>query len=95
MFAAGVILFVMFSLSPPFMKAIIDDSYYKQIATNKWRIFWNAHEKNKVEGYFSDDFKSLMTCVLAYDPAYRLSLSELLAHPWCQGESVSQEELFD
>jgi hypothetical protein len=55
----------MLSMNPPFTKAVTEDPYYRQIASNKWKVFWEAHERTKPEGIFSNDFKSLMTCILA------------------------------
>lgn len=47
LFAAGTILFIMLSMTPPFTTAETSDPYYRQIATNKWNVFWDAHGKNK------------------------------------------------
>lgn len=33
--------------------------------------------------------------MLAQDPAYRLSLTELLQHEWCKEEVVTKEELLN
>lgn len=39
-FAAGVILFIMYSGTPPFEKATTTDPYYKLIKDKKMLIFW-------------------------------------------------------
>jgi len=47
-FAAGIILFIMYSGHPPFVKADSkSDPYYKCLCNNKHTAFWNAHSKNK------------------------------------------------
>ena len=45
LFAAAVILFIMISGSPPFMKwADRKDDFYKLICDNRTARFWLAHE---------------------------------------------------
>jgi serine/threonine-protein kinase Chk1 len=47
-FAAGIILFIMYTGHPPFVKADPKaDAYYKCLCNNKHVAFWNAHSKNK------------------------------------------------
>lgn len=46
-FACGIILFIMKSMSPPFIKATLDDKYFIYIASNKWKQFWKIHQSNK------------------------------------------------
>lgn len=43
LFAAGIILFIMYSGTPPFNKADPKDNYFKQLCTNKHDLFWYAH----------------------------------------------------
>ena len=47
-FAAGIILFIMYTGHPPFSKANPKtDPYYNCFFTNKQPAFWNAHRRNK------------------------------------------------
>jgi serine/threonine protein kinase len=59
------------------------------LAANRSDLFWKAHSKNKPEGFFSEDFKKLITSMLAFDPAHRLSMEDVLKHPWVLGESTT------
>jgi len=70
LFALGVILFIMRSGHPPFSQASEEDRYYQLLATNRSDLFWKAHSNSqrKGEGYYSEDFKDLITCMLQFHP---------------------------
>ena len=95
-FALGVILFIMRSGHPPFAQASEDDRYYQLLATNRSDLFWKAHSNSqrKGEGYYSEEFKDLITCMLQFHPFSRLSLVDIVMHPWLiNGDSSSPEEI--
>jgi serine/threonine protein kinase len=71
LFATGIILFIMFTQHPPFTRAEPSDPFYRLICANRADLFWKAHSKNKPNGaeFFSEEFKSLITSMLAFDPA--------------------------
>lgn len=56
LFAAGIILFIMYAGSPPFVKAEPKDGYYKFLCTSKNEVFWTAHSRGKRPGFFSTEF---------------------------------------
>jgi len=60
LFATGIILFIMFTQHPPFTRAEPSDPFYRLICANRTDLFWKAHSKNKPEGFFSEEFKSLI-----------------------------------
>lgn len=64
LFASAIILFIMFTQHPPFTKAEPSDPFYRLICANRADLFWKAHSKNKPEGFFSEEFKSLITSML-------------------------------
>ena len=75
--------------SPPFTKASTEsDIWYKCLNINK-RIYWS-----KIGIGFSEELKNLMNSMLAEDPQKRLSMSEILNHPWVNGETPTKEEIF-
>lgn len=55
LFASAIILFILFTGHPPFMKAHASDPYYKLLTLNKHATFWKAHSRNKPEGFFSPE----------------------------------------
>lgn len=94
LFAAGIILFIMFSGTPPFTRADPRDPYYKLFCTNKIDTFWAAHQKHKKEkDFFPEAFKDLLTKMLAYDPSKRLNMEELRNHPWVKGEIMTMDAI--
>ena len=94
LFAAVVILFMLISKSPPFTdEASAKDPFYSLIKQNKMNKFWEAHEKTKPKGFYSKDFKSLINCMLNDKPHMRMTLSDLIAHPWMQGPIASKAEV--
>ena len=84
LFALGVILFIMYAGHPPFNMANMEDPHYKLIATNRSGQFWSAHSQRKEEGFFNEDFKDLVTAMLSFHPHQRLSIPDIVAHPWVQ-----------
>ena len=91
-FRAGVVLFMMVSRSKAFLTTAKDDAYYTKIRENRPSRFWKLHSVGKS---YSDDFKRLVTSMLAYDPIYRLSISEIKAHPWYLQPVPSKDEIED
>lgn len=90
LFAAAVTLFVLITGRPPFLAASPSTGHYKFIAMNYLDKFWGAHEK---KGKFSAELKHLLGSMLAFDPTHRLSISEIMSHPWMTGPKLSPEEL--
>ena len=90
-FACGVILFIMLSGNPPFLKADAkSDSYYKLFKTNEQLTFWTAHSNHMTEqlgreGFYSEEFMDLMNGMLAYNPQNRPTIEQIKAHPWYNG----------
>ena len=89
-FAAGVILFIMYAGHPPFEKASVNDPYYRLIKEKNFGTFWKAHSRRKAPGYFSDNFKDVFNKMVAFDPNERPPLQEIAAHPWVHAEICSQ-----
>jgi serine/threonine protein kinase len=92
-FSCGVILFVLVTGKLPFGKAVVFDSYYKNFIRNDYEAFW-ATMGPKIEPV-SDDFKSLINLLLAFDPTQRPSISEIKSHSWMLKEEPSKSEVFE
>mmetsp|Transcript_18617 Transcript_18617/g.17713 ORF Transcript_18617/g.17713 Transcript_18617/m.17713 type:complete len:297 (+) Transcript_18617:36-926(+) len=82
LFATGIILFIMVTQHPPFTRAEPTDPFYRLLCANRQDLFWKAHSKNKPEGFFSEEFKTLINGMLSFDPSHRPSLQDIKAHPW-------------
>jgi serine/threonine protein kinase len=92
-FALGVILFIMYAGHPPFQIAKEDDMFYKLLASGRADLFWKAHSNKKPADFFSDEFKDLITTMLQVQPFMRLSLADVVSHPWMQGEYPTAAEV--
>merc|ERR1712087_780775 len=42
---------------------------------------------------FSNEFIDLVSSMLSYDPTHRPSISEIMAHPWYNGETATFEHI--
>ena len=95
LFAAGIILFIFMTGHPPFNQAKPKDPYYNLICTNRHDKFWQSHSRKKPNGdaFFSEDFKSLINAMLAFDPTQRPSVAEIISHPWFNGPTATPEEI--
>ena len=84
----------MFSGTPPFTKADPKDPYYRLFCTNKVETFWAAHQKHKqTKDFFPENFKNLITNMLAFDPTKRLTVEQIREHPWFKGEILTMDAI--
>ena len=67
-YAFAVILFMLYSGRAPFVEATLNDPHFKLLAAHDVDRFWRAHSADKEPGFFSEDFKNLITQLLAYQP---------------------------
>lgn len=97
LFATGIILFIMVAQHPPFNAASSKDPHYKLLSTNRHDVFWKIHTKRKPGGvdFFSEDFRDLVSSMLAYNPHERPSLAEIKSHPWFNGPMPSVDDIKD
>lgn len=64
------------------------------IAANRADLFWQAHaEAEEGKDLYSPEFKDLFEKMMAFNPANRLSLEQILAHPWMQASVPCYEEI--
>ena len=82
LFALGVILFSLRRGGLPFAEATFNDPHYCLIAKGSLKAFWLAHEKGKPEGFYSAEFKDLISNMLALQPFQRLALADIVMHPF-------------
>jgi serine/threonine protein kinase len=86
-FAASIILFIMVAQHPPFTTAQPSDPFYRCLAGKRGDIFWRTHCKNKEDGeaFFSDEFKNLIESMLLLEQSQRITVADVMKHPWMQG----------
>lgn len=91
-FAAAIILFVILTQRPPFACASPQDPHYRLIAAGRAELFWTAHaEAENGNDIYSPEFKDLFQKMMALNPAQRLTIDQILQHPWMQGPVPSIE----
>jgi len=99
LFALAVILFSLHLGVPPVTEeAVESDATYKYVCAGRMSYYWSLYQRTirkKDPNFVLDmDFMDLMSQMLSYDPESRLSMVEILSHPWLsQGYTASDLEL--
>jgi len=89
-FAAGVILFVLITQHPPFVRADLSDRYYKRICHGNKSTIQRIFREDDL----SDEFVDMFTKMINYNSEERLSLAAIKEHDWYNGPLPSQDEIF-
>lgn len=89
LFAAAVILFILLTQHPPFIRAEPSDRYYSGIIAGQWDDFWAVHADEDLPDSFVDLFQRM----ISPDPANRLTLAEVRAHKWYSGPVASKASI--
>jgi len=63
------------------------------IATNRADLFWKSHSKNKAENFYSESFKDLITNMLQTMANQRLSMADIIGHPWMLGKIADANQV--
>ena len=77
-FSLGVLLFVITIGEFPFESATYSDDKYKFIIKGRFPKFWENF--NDID--ISDEFKDLINRLISLNPAKRLTIDEIIKHPW-------------
>jgi serine/threonine protein kinase len=77
-FSLGVLLFVITIGKFPFDSTTYSDDKYKFIIKGRYNKFWEFFKDINI----SDEFKDLINNLLNLTPNKRLSIDEILKHPW-------------
>jgi len=92
-FAAGVTLFAIYTGKFPFHEATPNDKYYSFFVSGDLSVYFKAFENTgRILG---EDFKDLISGMLAYDPASRMSMESVMKHPFYCGEEAPHERYID
>ena len=86
LFSLGVILFSMFLGKPPFRQADSrKDDLYRMLCEYKYKQFWDLWETQWAQSAgitITKEFKSIFSSLTSPQPYERLSITDLLYHPW-------------
>eukprot|EP00613_Pedinella_sp_CCMP2098_P007405 CAMPEP_0171611150 /NCGR_PEP_ID=MMETSP0990-20121206/10459_1 /TAXON_ID=483369 /ORGANISM="non described non described, Strain CCMP2098" /LENGTH=452 /DNA_ID=CAMNT_0012174667 /DNA_START=31 /DNA_END=1389 /DNA_ORIENTATION=- len=95
LWSVGVVLFVMVMGYPPLERANTADWYFAALSKGRTDRFWQAHNRTlPAHGdYPSHSFMDLVSRLLCVDPNRRVTLEEVLRHPWTLGKPLGKEEV--
>ena len=94
LFAAGVILFIMYTGTPPFLSTKNTDKIYKLIRDKNFAKFWTLHEKRKPKGFYSDSLKRLLNSFFSYEAEKRPTFESLKEDEWMNEDQFMQNEIY-
>lgn len=94
LFAAGVILFVMYVGTPPFISTKNTDKIYRLIREKNYAKFWSLHEKKKPQGFFPDSFKRLLNSFFSAEVEKRPTFESLKEDEWLNGDQAMQNDIY-
>ena len=77
-FSLGVLLFVITIGDFPFESATYSDEKYKFIIKGRFTKYWEFFNYINI----SDEFKDLINNLISLNPSKRLTIEEILKHPW-------------
>lgn len=89
LFSAAVILFILLTQHPPFIRAEPGDRYYKKVCKGQWEQFWEIHADENLPDSFIDMFSKM----ISVKPSDRLSMKEVKNHEWYKGPVATQQEI--
>ncbi|CAD8176830.1 unnamed protein product [Paramecium pentaurelia] len=94
-FSAGVILFILYTGSPPFESTFANDSLFQYFENNRQNEFWIKQKRiyQKIPDLITDDFISLINGMLAPNPNQRFTLDQCMQHPWTNGPTATLEQI--
>lgn len=78
LYSLGVFLFVLVLGRFPYIEYSISDKRYLCIINGDYDTFWKSFPDFNV----SSEFKDLIRKLICYDPNERISVDEILKHPW-------------
>ena len=90
LFVAGILLFSLYTGSPPFNKSTEEDQLFWMLGEDKEQ-FWSIFESNKAEVKFSKEFKEIVQGMLEKDPEKRWGVKEVQESDWVL-QGVNKEE---
>jgi len=88
LFALGITLFMMVIGNMPFNAAKASDPLFKLIIEENFETFWTYHESIKENNglVVSEDFKSLIQSMFAFNANRRLTLEQIKQHAWVKSK---------
>ncbi len=58
-------------------------------------MFWKIHIGFKGPSFYSKNFMHMISLMFGEEPANRMTLAELVTHPWLNEDVATEEEVFE
>ena len=81
-FSLGAALIILVTGKCGFKIATKSDPFYCNIISKDYNIYWSEVEKNLSDITLSQEFKDLFIKMIKRDPKERISIEDILEHPW-------------
>ncbi len=81
-FALGVILFALTAQAFPFQNARSNDNLYSSFAQANPALYWQQVPRTPAMNSFPPQLETLLSCLFEYVPECRITIPEILSHPW-------------
>lgn len=91
-FSMGMLVFIFVAGIPPFSRAMPGDQLYNFFVKDDAETFWKHHCSWKPAGYYSEEFKELISFMFQYEPANRWKMSELAVCNWVTTGKIATDE---
>ena len=88
LFAMGVLLFIAMFKKFPFQKASLEDPKYVALIGRGDPDYWPNVATNRCTAAFVN----LIMNMLQFEPSARLSITDLIGHPWLRQQAMTDEE---
>ena len=89
MYSLGIVLFFLASQRFPFQLARESSDKWFALFKSNPGAFWNNYAQHGFA--FSEEFKELVTLMLESDPVMRITVPDIVGHPWLQGPYPDEE----
>ncbi len=83
-YSLGIFLFTALFGHPPYGIPTSSDKFFEYVEKYDWRLVINAYDRKRSFKHLSlsPKVKDLLVNLLNFDPQKRLSMKQVLAHPW-------------
>ena len=95
-FSLGKTFFAYIKGGFPFSRATSSDSLFSLLISKQYAKFWAFHTHRKTSNFNpSPEFRDMFQKLVDPNPATRITIPEIMTHPWFNSEPATREEFLD